>query len=336
MDVTIVDISRLAGVSLATVSRVINTPEKVSPGTRQKVLKIMEEHNYIYNSLAGGLANKNTRTLGIIIPTITNPVFALATNGFQKAAVSKGYSVLLGSTEYSAAQEYHLIQLFIGKQVDGIVFTGRPMHSQSIEYLRQRNIPLIITWEKITDEEISYVTFDNALAARKAVDHLIALGHRRIAFISGKFEASGRSERRWKGYKESLQQAHIAYDDDLVVLTEFTVMAGKTAATQLLQLDMPPTAIFCTTDLLAYGAMASVQDEGKKVGPEVSIIGFDDLEMSGVMNPPLSSIRIPALQMGEIAAKTLIDNISDKTKSAVKHILDSKLIVRKSVAPPCG
>jgi len=334
MDVTIVDIARMAGVSLATVSRVINNPEKVAQGTREKVLKIMEEHNYIYNALAGGLANKNTRTLGIIIPTITNPIFALATNGFQKTAVRKGYSVLMGSAEYSADQEYDLVRLFLEKQVDGIVFTGRPTHPQSVEYLRKRNIPFIVIWEKAGSEGMSYVTFDNALATRRAVDHLIDLGHRRIAFISGNFELSSRSKRRWQGYKESLQQANIPYDGDLVIQTEFKVSAGQAAAAQLLKLALPPTAIFCGTDLLAYGAMASVQKSGRKIGSDISIIGFDDLEMSAVMNPPLTSIWIPAAEIGEIASQTLIDILSGKTRGTVQHLLESKLIIRESVSAP--
>lgn len=332
MDITIVDIARMAGVSLATVSRVINTPEKVSPKTRDKVLKIMDEHHYIYNALAGGLVHKNTRTLAILIPTITNPVFALATNGFQKASSLKGYSVLLGSTEYSSAIEYNLIRLFLQKQVDGIAFVGKPLHEQSIDYLQARKVPFVVTWEKIANDTVSFVTFDNTLATRNAVDYLIGLGHRRIGFISGRFAISGRVRKRWLGYEESLAQNGLPYDEQLVAETDFTVEGGRSAAAKLLQLALPPTAICCATDLLAYGAMAAVNDNAKKVGKDISIIGFDDLEMSAVMNPPLTSIRIPAAQMGERAANMLIDTITGKTSGAVRQFLDSELITRKSVS----
>lgn len=332
MDITIVEIARLAGVSVATVSRVINNPEKVAEETRVNVLKIMEENNYVYNALAGGLANKNTRTLGLIIPTITNPVFALSTNGIQTEAAREKYSVLLGSTEYSATQEYDLIRLFLEKQVDGIVLTGSPLHSLSVDYMRKRNVPFVMTWEKTRDRDMSFVTFDNASAARQVVDYFISMGHRRIGFISGDFESSGRAKRRWKGYRESLKKAKITYDNRIVVQTEFTVAAGRVAAQKLLHLDNPPTAIFCVTDLLAYGAMAAAQDIGKKVGTEISIIGFDDLEMSAAMNPPLTSLRIPAVKMGEMAAKILIDTISGENTGAFKQILETELVIRQSVA----
>lgn len=164
----------MAGVSQATVSRVLNNPDKVKEATREKVLRIMEENNYVYNALIGGMGKKNTQTLGLIIPTITNPIFALSTEGLRAATIGKKYSLLLGSTEYPAEQEFDLIRLFFEKQVDGIVLTGTPLHEQAIEYIRKRAVPFIIIWEKTTDQDVSYVPFDNARAAKQGVDYLIA------------------------------------------------------------------------------------------------------------------------------------------------------------------
>lgn len=332
MDVTIVDIARMAGVSLATVSRVLNDPGKVREVTRNRVLRVMEENDYVYNALAGGIGKKNTRTLGLIIPTIANPIFALSTNSLEAAAALKRYSILLGNTEYSAAQEFDLIRLFLEKQVDGIVLSGSPMHEQSIGYLRKKNVPFVVTWEKTEDRDVSFVTFDNATAARKAMKYLISMGHRRIAFISGKFVASGRAKRRWEGYRKELEQANISYDEQLVVQTEFTVAAGREAVHTLLQLSEPPTAILCGTDILAYGAMVGTKDKLKKIGNEVSIVGFDDLEMSVAMDPPLTSIRVPAIQMGKMAANILIDKLEGRNTEVVQKILETELVVRQSVS----
>lgn len=332
MDATIVDIARMAGVSLATVSRVLNDPGKVREVTRNRVLRVMEENDYVYNALAGGIGKKNTRTLGLIIPTIANPIFALSTNSLEAAAALKRYSILLGNTEYSAAQEFDLIRLFLEKQVDGIVLSGSPMHEQSIGYLRKKNVPFVVTWEKTEDRDVSFVTFDNATAARKAMKYLISMGHRRIAFISGKFVASGRAKRRWEGYRKELEQANISYDEQLVVQTEFTVAAGREAVHTLLQLSEPPTAILCGTDILAYGAMVGTKDKLKKIGNEVSIVGFDDLEMSVAMDPPLTSIRVPAIQMGKMAANILIDKLEGRNTEVVQKILETELVVRQSVS----
>ena len=331
VDVTIVDIARIAGVSQATVSRVLNCPHMVKESTRDRVLQVMEENDYVYNALASGIGKKNTRTLGLIIPTIANPVFALSTNGLEAAAALKKYSILLGSTEYSAAQEFNLIRFFMEKQVDGIVLTGSPMHEQSIGYLRKKNVPFVITWEKTEDKDVSYVTFDNAMAARKAIAYLISMGHRRIAFISGSFFASGRARRRWEGYRKELEGANLCYDEQLVIQTEFTVNAGREAVHKLLQLSEPPTAILCGNDILAYGAMVGAKDKLKKVGTELSIIGFDDLEMSVAMDPPLTSVRIPAIQMGKMAANILIDTIEGRNTKVVQNLLETDLIVRQSV-----
>jgi DNA-binding LacI/PurR family transcriptional regulator len=158
MRVTIVDIANMAGVSQATVSRVLNNPDIVKESTRNRILQLMEENDYVYNALAGAIGNKNTHTLGLIIPTIANPIFALSTDSLGAVAAREKYSILLGSTEYSAAREFDLIRLFLQKQVDGVILTGSPMNEQSIAYLRKKNVPFVVIWEKTEDKGVSYVT----------------------------------------------------------------------------------------------------------------------------------------------------------------------------------
>ena len=332
MKTTIVDIAKMAGVSLATVSRVINNPEKVKEFTRKKILQVMKDNNYVYNALAGGLGKNATCTIGLIIPTITNPIFAVSTQGIQTAAAKRGYSILLGTTEYSSSTEFDLVRLFSEKQVDGIISTGAPMNDLTINHINQRNIPFVITYERIKSANTSFVTFDNVKAADRTMDYLFSLGHRRIGMITGQFSHSGRSKKRWQGYKAGLAKRGIPYDEQLVMQKDFTIIGGREAATRMLQNSNPPTAIFCGNDIIAYGAMAIAKEKGLKVGTDISIVGFDDLEMSATMDPPLTTTRIPGNEMGEMGAKILIDKIEKINEEPVQYMLQTDFIVRSSVA----
>lgn len=331
MTITITEIARLSGVSLATVSRVINQPERVKEKTRRRVQQVMEESNYVYNALAGGLSKKATRTLGLIIPTITNPIFAVSTRGVQNAAANRGYSLLLGSTEYGTETEYNLVRLYLEKRVDGIILSGSPLSQRSLSYMKSRGIPYLITWEAFDDDETPYISFNNAKAAKQAVDYFVSMGHRRIAMITGLFEETSRALRRWLGYKESLANCGIPYDESLVMQKDYSVVSGREAAIRLLKMKEPPTAIFCGNDILAYGAMAGAKDSGRQVGVDLGIIGFDDLEMSAVMDPPLTTIRIPGHEMGSMGANALIDIVEGKKPETVQYILETDLILRGSV-----
>ncbi len=332
MKITIVDIAKMAGVSQATVSRVINNSEKVRESTRNKILQVMKDNNYVYNALAGGLGKNATCTIGLIIPTITNPIFAVSTQGIQTAAAKRGYSILLGTTEYSSSTELDLVRLFSEKQVDGIISTGALMNHLTINHINQRNIPFVITYERIKSVNTSFVTFDNVKAANRTMDYLFSLGHRRIGMITGPFAYSGRSKRRWQGYKAGLEKRGILYDEQLVMQKDFTVIGGREAATRMLQNSNPPTAIFCGNDIIAYGAMAIAKEKGLKVGTDISIVGFDDLEMSAAMDPPLTTTRIPGNEMGVMGANTLIDKIEKINEEPVQYLLETDFIVRSSVA----
>lgn len=334
MAVTIADIARLVGVSQSTVSRVLNTPEQVKPATREKVLQAMEKHNYIYNALAGSLSRKRTQTLGVIIPTITNPIFAVSTKGMQDTAAKRGYSILLGSTDYSPALEYEIVKLFHAKQVDGIAFTGIPLDPRTADYLHASEVPHLITWDLAEDDKAACVTFDNQSAGCRVVDYLVSMGHIRIAMIAGIFAETGRAYKRYLGYREGLEKARLKYDDRLVIQKEYTIAAGQEAMTHFLHTQNRPTAVFCGNDILAYGAMTAIKKQGLRVGNHISVVGFDDLEMSTVFDPPLTTVRIPGYKMGELGATELIDSIEGKRREMVQHVLETEIIVRASVSSP--
>lgn len=333
MPITISEIAKFVGVSTATVSRVLNDSKLVKPETKQKVLQALEERDYVYNAVAGGLTKRRTSTIGLIIPTITNPVFSISTKGICEVAKDRGYSILLGSTDYSYDTELELITLFHEKRVDGIIFTGAPGNKKSIEFMNRLKIPYLVTWELVQDDNVSFVAFDNTKSGGMVTDHLISLRHRRIGMISGRSGETSRAYSRWLGYKQSLIDHGIPYDEDLVLQKEYTIFAGREAMKKLLTLTDPPTAVFCGNDILASGAMAAVKGAGYQVGKDISIAGFDDLDISEVTDPPLTSIRVPGYEMGTKGAHALIDLIEGKLEEPCHCVLDTELIKRESTGP---
>ena len=334
MTITFFELSKILGVSRSTISRVLNNPELVKSETREKVLKGLREHNYVYNALAGGLTKKRTSTIGVMLPTITNPVFALSTKGIQEVAGERGYSILLGSNDYSGETEADLVRLFQEKRVDGIVFNGHPIKKETVSYLARFQIPYVVTWEKPEDPTIPFVAFDNVRSGFNITDYLLSLGHSRIATITGRFQSSTRAYKRYMGFREALQLHGVHFDENFVIQKDYTVMEGREAASRLVDMECRPTAIVCGNDLLAMGAMAAAKEAGLTVGKDLSITGFDDLEMSSILDPPLTTVRIPACQMGRKSAEVLIDIIEDRAQAARHYLLETDLIIRGSTGPP--
>lgn len=333
MSITISEIAKLVGVSTATVSRVLNDSKLVKPETRVKVLQALEEHDYVYNAVAGGLTKKKTSTIGLIIPTITNPVFSISTKGIHEVAKDRGYSMLLGSTDYSYDTEFELITLFHEKRVDGIIFTGAPGNQKSVEFMKRLRIPYLITLEVVRDDDVSFVAFDNIKSGGMVTDYLISLGHRRIGIITGRFSETSRARNRWVGYRQSLINHGIPYDESLVLQEEYTIFAGRRAMKKLLTLPDPPSAVFCGNDILAHGAIASAKEAGQQVGKDISITGFDDIDICEITEPSLTSIRIPGYEMGVRGAHALIDLVEGKLKGPCHYVLETELIKRGSTGP---
>ena len=334
MTVTISDIARSVGVSSATVSRVLNSPHIVKEETRIKVLRAMEDQGYIYNALAGGLTKKRTATIGLIIPTITNPIFAIATKEIQNTARKRGYSILLGSTEYSYDTEFEIVSLFHEKRVDGMIFMGAPGNNKSMEFMKKFKIPFVVTWEILEAKDVNFVAFDNIQSARQATDYLISLGHRRIAMITGPLTDTSRAYQRLEGYRQALAAHDLPRDESLIVQKNYTVEDGKEAMSRLLREKEIPTAVFCGNDILAYGAMAAVKEAGFIVGTNISIVGFDDLDISRVTDPQLTTVHVPANRMGKMSGELLISLIEEKVQQPQQYILDCNLVIRQSAGNP--
>ena len=329
---TIRDVARKARVSVATVSRVLNSPSQVRAHTREKVLRAMEQCHYIYNALAGSLSARKTTMLGVVIPAITNPIFATVTKGIQDYAARNGYSILLGNTDYNEENERQLINLFQEKRIDGVIFNGPWRSAPLILRMKSTNLPFVITWQKVKDKDVSFVAFDNFRSAYRSIEYLIGLGHRRIAMIAGKFSVSERALVRWQAYRKCLGDHGLMYDPQFLVEKEYSFSEGKKGMAYLLELPSRPSAVFCGNDVLAIGAMVKAKEKGLKIPEELSVTGFDDMEISAFYDPPLTTVAVPAYEMGRMAAKILIEYLRGDSQEPQQCMLEANLIVRGSTA----
>lgn len=327
---TIRDVAKIAGVSIATVSRVINFPEKVGLGTRKRVFRAMEVCSYKYNALARGFATKRSHTFGLIVPTITNPIFAESTRGVQDFANEQGYQVILGNSDYQYEKEAKMVEVLRERQVEGLIITTTNLKGETLKSLLDDRFPFVLLYSTVRRGPISAVGVDNFLGGYRATEHLIHFHHRRIAMLAGAFNYSDRSFHRWHGYKRCLKDNHIPYDPDLVLKTEYSLARGREGVKSLLSLKNPPTAIFCSNDFLALGAMEGARKAGISLPQDLSIVGFDDMQIASSVTPALTTIRQPAYEMGELGAKILLHHIGNKAYKPVHKILETRLVIRES------
>jgi len=330
--VTIRDIAAEAAVSIATVSRVLNHPEKVAEATRQAVQAVIDRHHFVMDGMATGLASRRSRTIGLIIPTITNSIYASSTQAIQQAAQEQGYTVLLGVSEFSAGEEAALARRLIERRVEGLILTGATRQPALYETLRSNQVPFILTWQASKTRDTPSVAFDNYKAATLAMRHLTDLGHRNIGLICGRTAANDRALARRQAYEDQMQQLGVPRRDWHIFERDFEFIEGRTAMHRMLESHMPPTAVFCANDIQAIGAMAECRERGIAVPEAMSIIGFDDLPISQYLSPQLTSIRVPADEMGYRAAEKLLAWIEDG-KRPESETLPVMLIQRSSTGP---
>jgi DNA-binding LacI/PurR family transcriptional regulator len=331
---TMLAIAESAQVSIATVSRVINDPEKVAPETRERVLATMRQMNYSYNALAGSLSRQRTMTLGLIVPTITNPIFAESTRGVQEVASRQGYTILIGNTDYRADEEERLVRVFRQQRVDGMVVTSSHPQSPALLEAHQAGVPIVLTYSYRLRSPLPAVGVDNQAAAAAAVGYLARLGHTRIAMLAGTFSGSDRSYARYLGYNAALAAHALSADPALLIESPYTVEAGAEGLRQLLEMPKPPTAIFCANDILAFGALRAALDRGLSVPGELSLVGFDDSPMAALTNPRLTTVYQPAYAMGEQACQLLLRLVAGETVAEPTIVLPTELRVRETTAPP--
>src|SRR3954468_14877428 len=313
----IYEVARRAGVSTATVSRVLSQPDVVSPDTRRKVLQAVELLDYAPNSAAKNLRTLRTGKLLVTVPDISNPFFALILQGIEDAAQRDGYAVLLGDTQHDEAREDRYALMLKRKEADGLIVLGHRLPPEAAALVRAtapRCAPVVNGCEFTPKLGIPSVHIDNAKAAAEAMDHLYRLGHRRIGIITGPL-VSPLSRDRLDGAitraKKARGERHV-----IVMNGDFSVESGAVAAERLLGREEPPTAIFCFNDEMAMGAVETAKRRGLRVPLDVSIVGFDDIRFARCVDPPLTTVAQPMRAIGEGTVRLLLEILNGDGENA--------------------
>ncbi len=332
---TMRDVARHAGVSIATVSHVINETRPVSEELRRRVLHSMEALGYQPNAIARALRNKHSNTLGLIVPDGRNPFFAEIAQGIEEVSLEHGYSLILCDSNNDLGQVLVHTKHLSAKQVDGIIFTTGGDDFEDVASLVEEETAVLVIDMDAGRCAADAILFDNFEGGRLATEHLLALGHRRIGCITGPSRQSLRRERE-AGYRHALQEAGIVPDPALIREGDFQPASGYRHALALLRHPEPPSAIFACNDLMAMGVLRAARESGVRVPAELSVIGFDDIYLAAYTSPTLSTVRLPKREMGRLAAHMLLERIHNPARPRAQRIVELELIVRESTAPYRG
>ncbi|MGA1693757.1 MAG: LacI family DNA-binding transcriptional regulator [Burkholderiaceae bacterium] len=302
--VTLSMVANAAGVSASTVSRILNGTAAVNEAKSKAVQEAIAALGYIPNPVARGLAGGRTLSIGVVTQSIDSPFYGVALRGIEDELDRAGYSPLFVSGHWNATEEARCIDMLRSRRVDGIiVLTGRL--SDSALKQTAKHLPVVATGRKLRAPNLFSLDFDNQLGARLATQHLIELGHRRIAFIAGNAEHPDANE-RLNGYKSGLEQAGISFDSELVAPGLFHEESGLLATERLLDTRRRFTALFAANDQMALGACLALHRRGLRIPTDVAVMGFDDLSISRYSTPPLSTIHHPAYELGQGAASAML------------------------------
>lgn len=321
------EVAHAAGVSVATVSRAIASPEKVSPASLKKVQDAIKNVGYRPNLLARNFRAARSYAIVVLVPDITNPYFSQVIQAIEDRAQQKGYAVLLGDTRESSNREQEYVNRVETRLADGVI----QLRPQSMSASEQ-NIPWVNACGCVGTPGPS-IRINNISATKTVVDHLLALGHTRIGVISG-LRDNPHTIDRLEGYRQSLAQAGIAFRKELIAEGDFTMWSGQNAAKAFFQLPERPTALCCMNDEMAIGAIQTLKAEGLRVPDDMSVTGFDDINYAKYWDPGLTTIAQPAEEIGRIAMDTLLRIIEGEDLSQEEIVLPTEFIVRMSTAAP--
>ncbi len=328
------DVARMAQVSTATVSRALTLPHKVRPDTLKRIHEAVQALGYVAHGAARALATRRTHTIGAVIPTLDNAIFANTTHALQQALDEAGYTLLLASHEFDADNELRVTRALMARGVDGLVLVGTAHHPDLFKVIEAHGVPYVLSWALDKHGRHPCVGFDNRAAATRLVKYLLELGHRRFAMISGITLNNERALERRDAVREALGARGITLAPGHVVEKPFTLGAGREGLAELLDgRGPPPTAVICGNDVLAIGAMAECHARGLRVPHDVSITGFDDMEIAALITPSLTTVRFPTAELGTLAAQHLLARLAGKTIPQRRE-LPVELVVRESTAPP--
>lgn len=330
--VTIKEVARLAGVSTATVSRTLAAPDKVAKVTRERVMRAVRDSGYVPNTLGRNFRQRRSNLVLVLVPDISNPFFSSIIRGIERVAGEQGYRILLGDTQYNASRQRDYSELVTQRQADGIICLGMDI---PFSYRKGRKSidpawpPFVMACEYDGQIPVPTVCIDNEAAALAAVGELIALGHRNIAFINGP-EASPICRDRLAGYRRALTEAGITPRQPWWRHGDFSLASGHREMRRLLAQKQRPSAVFCANDEMAMGAMRAAREAGLDLPGELSVMGFDDIDVAAYAWPSLSTVRQPRDAIGVQAMRLMLDLLQGRTAPQERVILPHEIVLRES------
>lgn len=335
---SIKDVARIARVSIATVSRCINDPERVSAPTRKRVEDAIRQTGYSPNTLAQSFRRGKTKVIMVVLPSVGDPFFTEVMSGIREVATEKGYSLLINETQFNTMTADEIGAMVVSRQADGIVLLASvsPFGTDVLSSKNNRRLPVVVGCEIVSLETTGYpsVHIDNQAAAREMTDFLIGQGHKRIAFIHGQ-EASLLTKDREDGYRASMSAAGLDIEEGWIAGGNLNIQDTIEATHRLLGHPNRPTAIFCANDEMAMGCLHAIKSAGLNVPRDVSVVGFDDIRYAEILDPPLTTVYQPARQIGERVIYRLFREIEEgRSVRTEPEIVPHKLVIRESVAPP--
>ncbi|MFZ5556302.1 MAG: LacI family DNA-binding transcriptional regulator [Pseudomonadota bacterium] len=331
--VKLADVARLAGVSTATVSRALSSPDRVGADLLRRVEAAVRESGYVLDGAARALRSGRTRTVGAAVPTLDNAIFANATHALQKALEQKGYTLLVASHEFDLENEVRVVRPLVERGIDALVLVGLDHTPELFQLLDAVRLPYVLTWALDRTGGRPCIGFDNRAAAARVADYVADLGHRRVAMIGGLSADNDRARDRIAGTLEALRRRGVTVPPAWVLERPYTFDAARAAMRVLMREQPRPTVVICGNDVLAIGALAEARALGLHVPADVSVTGFDDLEIAALLEPPLTTVRVPSSDIGRLAAARVLDTLSGGEGERVREV-PVELVVRRSTAPP--
>jgi LacI family transcriptional regulator len=334
MQVTLKELAARARVHPSTISRVANNDPKlrIAPETRSRIEALLKATEYRPNAVARGLKLRQTLVLAVVIPDITNPLFASMFRGVEDGAMSRGYQVLLCNTDGNPERERSHLQSLAARRVDGVILASTFLKDPTVRWLRHQRTPYVLV-NRFSDEDVDpFVGSDDVKGATLATQHLIGLGHVRIGHLAGQPTISTGVLRR-RGYEAALAAAGLKIDPELVVQSGYVEEGGADAMERLLALKKPPTAIFAVTDMTAIGAYGVARKRGLRIPDDLAIVGYNDIPLAGRLIPGLTTVHVPIHEFGSVAAGMLLEQIETAELTRKRVVFEPHLVVRGSTTP---
>ncbi|SHK06853.1 transcriptional regulator, LacI family [Clostridium cavendishii DSM 21758] len=330
MATSIKDVAKEAGVSIATVSRVLNDIDVVNEETKKKVLDAIKKLGYRPNIVARSLKTQRTRTVGILIPDISNQFYPEIVRGAEDVANIYDYNVMLCNSDFDPEKEKEYLRVLKEKMVDGVLYMSSSLSDEIVGLINELDLKTVLVETKDKEGIFPSVTIDNVAASYDATKHLIENGLKKIGFIGIDKEAENAWGKRYEGYEKAMLENGLQIDENLVCFNGLKVKAGHKGVKEMLQKNVKPEAIFCASDEVAMGAINALRERGLRVPEDVSVIGFNDIDLAQVFYPKLTTVAQPMYDMGSVAMRMLIKLINQKTLETGHYMLPYDLIKRDS------